>query len=84
MPTKLTMVPDNPVAMTPQPNVVEFLEQTLEEAKRGDIDGIVMLLSHPTGETSDRWATGPNFLWIRMLGCAELWKGRFIRHFEGN
>ncbi len=82
MPTKLTMVTVNPVTMTPHPNVVEFLERTLEEAKRGEIDGIVMLLSHPDGETSDRWASGPNFYWVRLLGCAELWKSRYIRHFE--
>jgi len=76
------LVPDNVAEMAPQPNVEEMLIAAGDMARRGEIDGAVLLLSHSDGTTSDRWAFGPNFGWVPMVGCAEVWKRRFIAQYD--
>ena len=83
MPT-LVKLPTPIVEMCPQPNVVAILEETLEMARKGEIDGVVLILSHTDGDTSDRWALGANFFWMKMLGAAEAWKHRYIRRYDEN
>jgi hypothetical protein len=78
----MRLVADNVAEMVPQPNVADLLEKTLEMARRGEIDGAVLLLSHSDGTTSDRWAFGPGFGWVSMVGCAEVWKRRFIARYD--
>lgn len=71
-----------PLEMVPHPGIVSLLEQALEQARKGEIDGVVLLIHYPNGETSDRWATSPNFFWVHMLGVAELWKRRWMARFD--
>ncbi len=77
----MKLVTDNVAEMVPQPTVVETLEKALAEARRGEIDGVVLLISHSDGTTSDRWGQGKGFWWIRMVGCAEVWKKRYIERY---
>ncbi len=78
----MKLVADNVAEMVPQPNVADLLASAAEMARRGEIDGAVLLLSHSDGTTSDRWAFGPNFGWVPMVGCAEVWKRRFIARYD--
>ena len=78
----MKLVTDNVAEMVPQPNVADLLESAAEMARRGEIDGAVLLLSQSDGTTSDRWAFGPNFGWVPIVGCAEVWKRRFIARYD--
>lgn len=78
----MKLVTSGPVEMVPQPNVAALVEDVAAMVRRGEVDGVVILLSHPDGATSDRWAFGPNFRWVDMVGCGEVWKRRFIARYD--
>lgn len=69
---------DTVAPLVPNRDAIEILESALALAKTGEIDGAVILLSHTDGSTSDRWGQGAGFWWIRMIGCAEVWKRRYV------
>lgn len=78
----MKLVTNDVAEMVPQPNIVELLENTLKNARDGKLDGVVLLLSWSEGGTSDSWAFGPEFKWVPMVGCAEVWKRRFIARYD--
>ena len=74
----MELVKSEPVTLVPNQDAIAILESALALAKAGEVDGVVILLSHADGTTSDRWGQGAGFWWVKMLGCAEVWKRRYI------
>jgi hypothetical protein len=78
----LESVKNEPVVLVPNRQAIEILEGALELARAGEVDGVVILLSHTDGSTSNRWGQGKGFWWVKMLGAAEVWKWRYSQTYQ--
>ena len=82
-----TLHPVKPVTTTDEirAEVIDELERTLEEAKRGEIDELFMILKHPgRNEWSNRSTSTQNTTeWIVKLEVAKLsWSLKLLENDE--
>lgn len=68
---------DNVHSLDPQ--LIEFLEELLAEARDGNIRSVAVAIEHMDGTTSDRWATGKYAYPVRLLGAAQLMQHRLAK-----
>jgi hypothetical protein len=68
-----------PVAARNQ-NVVAFLRKVLEMAEKGEVSGVVVVMEHLDGTTSDRWATMGGLHPMKMIGALYLCLTRYTAH----
>ncbi len=52
----------------PQPNIVKYCEDLLSDAKRGEINGVLVVCSHPGSYTSYGYAMSPSAGTVAMVG----------------
>lgn len=65
----------------PADNVVELLEEALAEARRGEFLGAALILWHPAGESSNRWAITPGIHVATMVGSTTLLAMRLAKRY---
>jgi hypothetical protein len=78
-----------PVTLVPKPtaqdevreSIISILRETLAEAEAGNIDTVIMLLSHPNGEWTNR-SSGTN-KFSEAIGRLEITKADWIKGHLG-
>lgn len=63
-------------------SVLRVLRETLEQAERGEIDCVVMILGHPDGEWTDR--TSETVKFSEAIGRLEITKSEWIAQYLRN
>ena len=63
-------------------NVVNILRETLEQAERGEIDTVIMILHHPDGDWTDRASSTEIF--SDSIGRLEILKQKWISNYNVN
>lgn len=64
--------------------VIEMLERALDEARRGDIVSLILILEHSDRTTSSRWATAAMMLPTQLLGAIEVCKRDWLVRYFGD
>ena len=68
---------DNVYSLNPQ--LIEFLEELLTEARDCSIRSVAVAIEHMDGTTSDRWATGKYSYPVHLLGAVQLMQHRLAK-----
>ena len=79
MPITEAPPPDSDNAHSLNPQLIEFLEELLAEARDGSIRSVAVAIEHMDGTTSDRWANGMYAYTVRLLGAAQLMQHRLAK-----
>jgi hypothetical protein len=77
----------DPIALVPKPkaadevreSVVRLLRDSLEQAERGEVDTVIIILGHPDGEWSDRCSNTDKL--SAAIGRLEITKQEWIAQY---
>lgn len=82
-----------PIALVPKPkadeevreSVVRLLRDSLEQAERGEVDTVIIILGHPDGEWSDRCSSTEKL--SAAIGRIEItkqeWVAKYLKERDG-
>lgn len=82
MSTPVTLVPKAKTTDDVRESVVRLLRDSLAQAEAGDVDTVIIILSHPDGEWSDRCSDTEKL--SEAIGRLEITKQEWVSQYLKN